>query len=224
MSTARTRITLSSVHLDRDDLHQLNQLLQNAGENPRMRIEIEWDDFQREYDSLDELLTEPRTPNYIYKFNWKFYYDDGHISIDLLSSKWIHTSSRAFISGSEPKVRQRKSELNDFFNHRGNQLRTLLGSLRNQFGISVILFLFLVFLPQDLLNELPENSGIFGYLIMVSILYFGIQPIYPYSVVQLGERSILEPIGKVTTIIYSIVLMLGSIATIILLLLQFGII
>lgn len=217
---ARTRTRLASAHLNTEDLERLQEILHSAGQVRSEEIEVEWSDYNRKYDSLDKFLSEPRKPDFIYKYEWTVYYEDKYISIDSLSSRWFHTETRAHISGNENWVRQMEQDLSGFYGRRGSRIRTALGSYKILAILSAILFV--VQLSATAVVDSPYSTAFSAFqIIAVVTLWFGIQPAYPYSALEFSEKSAFTTSKKVLTLVYSAVLFFGSLATIYLALNQF---
>lgn len=217
---AQTRTRLASAHLDTEDLGRLEEILHNAGQVRSEEIEVEWGDYNRKYDSLDEFLNEPRKPDFIYKYEWTVSYEDHYLSIDSLSSRWFHTGTDAYISGNEDWVRQMEQDLSGFYSRRGSRIRTALGSFKTLAILSAILVV--IQLSATAVVGSPYSTALSAFqIIAVAILWFGIQPAYPYSVLGFSEKSAFTTSKKILALTYSAVLFFGSLATVYLALNQF---
>ena len=210
---SQTRTRLASAHLNVEDLKRLEEILHSAGQVQSEEIAIEWDDYNRKYDSLDEFLDEPRKPDVIHKYEWIVSYEDNYLSIDSIGSRWFHTATRAYISGNERWVRQIEQDLSGFYSRRGSRIRTALGS----FNILAILSAILVIVQLSAIAVVgsPYSTAFSAFqIIAVVILWFGIQPVYPYSALEFSEKSAFTTSKQILTLLYSAVLFFGSFATI----------
>lgn len=217
---AQTRTRLASAHLNTEDLERLEEVLHSAGQVRSEEIEVEWGEYNRKYDSLNEFLSEPRKPDFIYKYEWTVSYEDNYLSIDSLGSRWFHTETRAYISGNESWVRQMEQDLSGFYSRRGSRIRTALGSFKILAILSAVLVV--VQLSATAVVASPYSTAISAFqIIAVAILWFGIQPAYPYSALEFSEKSAFTTSKKLLALVYSAVLFLGSLATIYLALNQF---
>ncbi|MGQ3411434.1 hypothetical protein ACT4ML_04120 [Natrinema sp. LN54] len=210
---AQTRTRLASAHLDTEDLRRLEEILHNAGQIRSEEIEVEWGDYNRKYDSLDQFLSEPRKPNFIYKYEWTIFYEDQYLSIDSLSSRWFHTRTSAYISGNENWVRQMEQDLSGFYSRGGSRIRTFLGSFKVIAILSAILAILQ--LSATAVVDSPYSTALSAFqIIAVATLWFGVQPAYPYSALEFSEKSAFTTSKKILALAYSAVLFFGSLATI----------
>lgn len=193
---------LPSVHLDEEDLRDLNKLLTEERVPKENVINIKSGELQRKFEDIEEILTKPTLDNHIYSMSWRIEYEEGFIEINYDGTGFARKS--ILIEGNSDWVKLAKEDLNTFFDQKENKILTYAkgGADHYVLGVSVVTLSALITSlsfseGKGSFSELLSGFGFFEYVLSGSILLVAVSIMAylenePYFVINL-EGNHLHP-------------------------------
>lgn len=191
---ASYRSNLPSLHLDPDELKDLEQIMKRHLNSAKTEIQVGSGGFTRSYDTVAELLNDSSIPAHILEFEITVRGDEGTCKLKTNSSGTISTSNRIYISGDEDWIKTKKTDLDEFLSRKNKRLRTILEKMRFLFPLSMLLGLVTA-LPVYLSSggQLAYWVGLGSYILYYFLGMFGLNYVYPYAMIQTEEGRKYRP-------------------------------
>lgn len=208
---------LPSLHLAPDDLMKLEDILERHLSSSEISVKVGSKGFTRRYKNVDEMLDDSTLPPRIYDFELSLSGNEGECTIRGNSTGMTPTLNDVSISGEEDWVKTKKSDLDEFFTHKQNRIRTIFEKMRYVFPISLLLA-GISSIPALLINGV---GSFYLFLLITFNIYwmeglFGINFLYPYSIIFTERGVTYRPyLKKIVSWLFGIVAVVAGVLTII---------
>ncbi|USZ67171.1 hypothetical protein NGM10_10555 [Halorussus salilacus] len=193
MPRAKYQANLPSIHFEEDDLADIEELLRQNGENSEIELKIHNGQFTYEYSNTDEVLADNTLPDFVHSFEFTAESDDGKIKI---TADEDENEIKLWISGKQGWVRRKQSQIEDYFDHRGDKIRTFVEKRLaiTVIGLSVGVGLIAIGTGWGTHFNVDESGDVFvmgfGGLILSAILKSIIDYLHPYTLIRLSNKKL----------------------------------
>lgn len=189
-----------ALQLGSDDLKELERLLSDDISDPQKEITVSVDEFRWEFDSIEELLEDPRVPDFIYNIEISIVGGSERISLILSES----STSKVNIRGNEQIVDNKVAKFEDFVDRRKSTARTYFSLQNTDNPVLVVIAL-------SLFAILARVYNFMSYWILDVLYYYDFQefrpvpPWFAYISDNLFWRSFPAIVALVTVVLFSLI-------------------
>jgi len=208
---------LPSLHLNPDEFKDLVEVMERHLSSTDTKIQVGSGGFTRTFDDVDELMDDSSIPPYILDFKITVQGDEGKCTLNTDSFGMLSISNDVWISGDEDWVKTKKTDLDEFFSHKNNRMRTILEKMRFLFPVC-LLFASLTAIPFHLIlgGQWAYWIGLGSYNIYWIFGIFGLNAIYPYAMLQTKEGHTYRPyLKKLVSWIIGLITVVAGVLTIV---------
>lgn len=123
MARARYNTDLPSVHLTKEDVSELEQILKDCNGDFDIEIVLDTDQLIYEFSSVGEMYEDRTLPAFVQNFEIKAEGEQGEIRI---TSDPEDKEIELVVNGEQEWVKGRVRRIEEFFDRRGDRIRTLI--------------------------------------------------------------------------------------------------
>lgn len=197
MSRVIYETDLESIHLDEDSLSELFTLLQTDSVT-EVTIKLHANKFTYEYDTVDEIIEDSTLPGFIQSFELVVVADDNRLK---LTSDDDENQIKLRISGEQEWAREQRRTVEEFFEKRGDRVRTLAQKwlVWAVAGLLTGGVLLLDRLGFSMLFRLTDNNIVvvaFGSLLVAGVVKSAVDYLHPYALIRLTNRRLHPYVSK----------------------------
>lgn len=176
-----------SLTLGRGELEGFVEVIKKHTTNPSVEISVSEGGYTHNYSSVDSLIDDSSLPDHILEYRIEVRGEEGSVNVRYNSKNGYSTHSYS-IRGDDDWVKTKKSDLENYFSHQRNFIRTLFEKDRWAFAGSMVLSVMAASVAYVL--STPKVS-FYTFLGSFNLYWFaglfGMNRIYPYSVLQISD-------------------------------------
>ena len=197
MSRVIYETDLESIHLDEDSLSELFTLLQTDSVT-EVTIKLHANKFTYEYDTVDEIIEDSTLPSFIQSFELVVVAGDNRLKI---TSDDDENQIKLRVSGEQEWAREQRRTVEEFFEKRGDRVRTLAQKwlVWAVAGLLTGGVLLLDRLGFSMLFRLTDNNIVvvaFGSLLVAGVVKYAVDYLHPYALIRLTNRRLHPYVSK----------------------------
>lgn len=218
MPRVKYQTDLPSIHLEEDDLTDIEQVFRDGETDSVIEFKLHNGPFTYEYSTTKGILSDNTLPDFVKSFELTLESKKGKVKIT--ANEEDHDII-LWISGERDWVKRKKDHIEDFFEHRGDHIRTTLQNHLPTIAASISIAIAIISnysgfgsISGDGLFTDALLLG-FGGLISGGILTSVINYFHPYSLIRLSNRQLHPYLWKVIswiTIVAAIITILGVVS------------
>lgn len=197
MSRVIYETNLESIHLDEDSLLELFTLLQTDSVT-EVTIKLHANKFTYEYDTVDGIIEDSTLPSFIQSFELVVVAEDNRLKI---TSDDDENQIKLRVSGEQEWAREQRRTVEEFFEKRGDKIRTLaerwlvLAVIGLLTGGALLLGQFGLLTSFGLTDD-DILLVAFGSLLVAGAVKFAVDYLHPYALIRLTNRRLHPYVAK----------------------------
>jgi hypothetical protein len=193
MPRAKYQTNLPSIHLEEDNLSDLEDLLREGDTDPEIELKLHSGQFTYEYETTNNILSDKTLPDFIESYEFTSNSKEGKVKI---TADGENNEINLWISGEQEWVRRKQGQIEEFFDHRGDEIRTFLENrlALTTIGIAILGGAILIYTGAGARFGITEVGDLllvgFGGLIISIILHSIINFLHPYTLIRLSTKRL----------------------------------
>lgn len=193
MPQIKYQSNLPSIHLEEDDIEALVDELKDGVDDADIIIKLHQQKFTHEYSDFHDILSDRTLPDFILSYEFILDCDDGRVKI---TTDEDENTISLWVSGEQDWTRQKSSNIEAFFDNRGDRIRTIFQRRAEVITSGLVVLSTMLIFVSGFGDEIGVTSfgevllvGFFGF-ILGGMLKIIVEYLHPYTLIRLSDRTL----------------------------------